>query len=95
MTRHDPADIAVTPADQRRAAELVEAALRGDGNQLGEHLADLHHAGTDRTLATIAVLARNLAVTLVAVHGDTAALKIIESTRLDALLADDDHPPHP
>ena len=93
MTHHHPADIAVTPADQRRAAELVEAALRGDGNRLGEHLADLHDAGVDRTLAAVAVMARNLAVTLVAVHGDAAALKIIESTRLDAQLAGDSAPP--
>ncbi len=85
----DPADIAVLPADQRRAAELAEACALADGERVGDLLAELHDAGAERALAVTAVLARNLAAVLVRCIGRADALAVLESTRLDAAVADD------
>lgn len=90
MTDHH-LDTTVTPADQRRAAELPEAFIHEDGGRVGELLGELLDAGPTRALAVTAVLARNLAATLVAQHGREGALRILEGTRLDAAVADDDH----
>lgn len=87
-----PADIEVIPADQRRAAELAEACVRGDGDGVGDLLADLADAGFVRALSVTAVLARNLAASLLDAHGLDGALAVLESTRLDASIADDDAP---
>ena len=43
-------------------------------------------------LAQDALLARNLAAVLVAAHGRDGALRVLEGTRLDAAVADDDAP---
>ena len=86
----NPADIEITDADQRRAAALAEACVHGDGDGVGTLLAGLLDAGPVRTLAVTAVLARNLAASLVGAHGVAGALRVLESTRLDATLADDD-----
>ena len=88
----DPLNIAITPADQRRAAELAEACVRSDADQVGEHLAGLLRVGPTRTLAAAAVLARNLAAALVTAHGRDVALRVLESTRLDAAMADEGQP---
>ena len=84
----NPAEIAVTPADQRRAAELPEACVHEDADRVGALLAELLDAGPERALAVTAVLARNLAGVLVSVHGRDTALRVLESTRLDAAMAD-------
>lgn len=89
----NPADIEITAADQRRAAALAEACVHGDGERVGVLLAGLLDAGPVRTLAATAVLARNLAATLISAHGRGGALRVLESTRLDATLADDGGPP--
>ena len=86
----NPADIEVTAADQRRAAELAEACVHGDGEQVGDLLADLVDAGPVRALAVAALLARNLAAVLVAAHGRDGALRVLESTKLDAAIAEPD-----
>ena len=90
-----PADIEVTADDQRRAAELAEACVHGDGDKVGDLLAELVDAGCVRSLAVTAVLARNLAATLLYVHGHDGALAVLESTRLDASMAGDDAPVRP
>jgi hypothetical protein len=87
-----PSDIEVTAADQRRAAELAEACVHGDGDKVGDLLADLADAGFVRALAVTGVLARNLAATLIAAQGRDNALRVLESTRLDASIADNDAP---
>lgn len=79
----------VFPSDQRRAAELAEAAVHGDGTRVGDLMVELLEAGPVRTLAVCAVLTRNLAATLVATHGREGALRLLECTRLDAALADE------
>ena len=90
--RPNALDATVTPADQRRAAELAEACLHGDGEEVGGLLADLVDAGFIRALSVTAVLARALAATLLAAHGPDGAQRVLESTRLDAAVADDDAP---
>lgn len=86
MTDHQTEPVFVTPADQRRAAELTEACLSSNGEALGDGLAALLDLDPVRTLAVTAVLARNLAAALLAAHGRDTALRIIESTRLDAAM---------
>jgi len=83
-----PLNARILPADERRAAELAEACVHGDGERVGDVLTDLLAAGPERALATAAVLARNLAATLVAAHGRAGALRVLESTRLDAAVAE-------
>jgi len=78
----------VLPIDQRRAAELPEAALQGDAQRFSDLLAELAAAGPVRALAVTAVLSRNLVATLIAAHGRDGALRILESTRLDAAVAE-------
>lgn len=90
MTRPDPTNIAVLPADQRRAAELTEACIGGDGDRFGDLLVELVDAGPERALAVTAVLARNLAVSLAAAHGPDEAVRVLQCTRFDAALADTD-----
>jgi hypothetical protein len=85
----DPADMAVLAADQRRAAELAEACVHGDGDEVGRLLAELLDVEAERALAVTAVLARNLAIVLVRWLGRADALALLESTRLDAAVADD------
>ena len=89
----DHLDIEVTPADQRIAAEIAEALVHCDGETYGERLAALAGAGLERTLVVAAVLSRCLAATLIASYGRDGALRVLESTRLDAALADDDDQP--
>lgn len=81
-------DAEVLPADQRRAADLTEGCVRGDGPRVADLLAELFDAGTERTLAVTALLARNLAVVLVTSRGRDGALRVLESTRLDAAVAE-------
>ena len=88
MTDRQPADIMVIPADQRRAAELAESCVHGDGEKVGDLLAELVEQGAERALAVVAVLSSNLAVVLVAAHGRDGALRLLESTRLDATVAE-------
>lgn len=83
-------DSEVIPADQRRAAELTEAFIHGHGDRIGDLLTDLLDAGPFRALAVTAVLARNLGATLTSAHGHDDALRILESTKLDAAVADED-----
>lgn len=82
-------DMEVEPADQRRAAELAQAMVESDGLAVGDCLAELVDAGLERTIAVTAVLARNLALTLVQLVGAEDALRTLESTRLDAAVAGD------
>ena len=86
----NPLDAQVLPEDQRRAADLTTACLDSDGPRVGELLAELLDAGTERTLAVVGVLARNLASTLAAAHGTEKAHRILESTRWDAAVAEVD-----
>ena len=79
----------VYPEDQRRAAELAEAAVQGDGTRVGDLMVELLEAGPVRALAVMAVLTRNLAATLVDAYGRDGALRVLECSRLDASLADD------
>lgn len=78
----------ILPADQRRAAELTEACINADAGRVGDLLAELLDAGAERTIATVAVLARNLGSTLVESVGKDDALRICEMTRLDAAVAE-------
>ena len=90
-----PSDIEVTAADQRRAAELAEACVHGDGDKVGDLLAELVDAGFVRALAVTAVLAKNVAATLLYAYGHDGALAVLESTRLDASMAGDHAPGRP
>lgn len=83
-------DIVISPSDQRRAAELIEANLANDADNVGRIIADIGEAGLVHALATAALLARHLATTLTALLGADAAARMIERTRLDAMLADND-----
>lgn len=85
---HGFLDAEVLPIDQRRAAELPEAALHGDAERFSDLLAELVAAGPIRALAVVGVLSRNLVATLIAAHGRDGALRILESTRLDAAVAE-------
>ncbi len=85
----------VTAADQRRAAELAEACVHANADKVGDLLAELLDAGPVRALAVVAVLSRNLAASLVSAHGHDGALAVLEATRLDASVADDDAPGRP
>lgn len=84
------ADTEVTPADQRRAADLAAACLDGDGEKVGELLAELLQAGAVRALAVTAVLARNLAAVMSTEYGVEVARRMLESTRWDATVAEVD-----
>ncbi len=87
MPKH-PGDIAITATDERRAAEITEAAARANGERFGDLLADVAAGDPDRHLAITALLARNLAMSLVITVGREDALRILESTRLDAAVAE-------
>lgn len=81
-------DTEIEPADQRRAAQLAEAFVEGNGAKVGDCLAELDELGQERTIAVVAVLARNLAVTLVQLVGAEDALRTLERTKLDAAVAE-------
>lgn len=81
-------DIEIEPADQRRAAQLGEAFVESNEAKVGDLLAELVDAGQDRAIAVAAVLARNLAITLVQLVGAEAALRQLERTKLDAMVAE-------
>ena len=85
---HRYLDAEVLPIDQRRAAELSEVAMHGNGERFGDLLAELVDAGPVRAVAVTGVLARNLTAVLIAAHGRDGALRILESTRLDAAVAE-------
>ena len=89
----DPLDAQVLPMDQRRAADLAAACLDGDGNKVGELLTELLAAGAERTLATTAVLARNLASVMFSQFGTEASHRMLASTRWDAAVAEVDDDP--
>jgi hypothetical protein len=86
----DPKDflIPITPADQRRAAELLQAAILGEGELIDVLLAEAAAEGIARALALTAVLTRWTTLALVEQHGRDGALRLIEGTRLDAALAE-------
>lgn len=81
-------DNEIKPADQRRAAQLTEAFVESNGLKVGHLLAELVDAGQEPTIAVVAVLARNLAVTLVQLVGAEDALRVLERTKLDAMVAE-------
>lgn len=81
-------DIAIEPADQRRAAQLGEAFVESNEAKVGDLLAELVDAGLERTIAVAAVLARNLSITLVELVGAEVALAQLERTKLDAMVAE-------
>lgn len=83
-------DSEIQPADQRRAAEITEAFVECDGVKVGDGLAELVDLGIEPTIAVVAVLARNLAVTLVQLVGPENAIRTLESARLDAAMAGDE-----
>jgi len=83
-------DTEIEPADQRRAAEITEAFVECDGLKVGDGLAELVDLGIEPTIAVVAVLARNLAVTLVQLVGAEDAVRTLEATRLDAAVASDE-----
>ncbi|MBV5244338.1 hypothetical protein KUF57_12415 [Mycolicibacterium sp. PAM1] len=78
----------IQPADQRRAAEITEAFVECDGVKVGEGLAELVDLGIEPAIAVVAVLARNLAVTLVQLVGAADALRTLEATKLDAAVVE-------
>ena len=82
--------IAITPADQRRAAELIQAAIVCEGEVIDVLLAEAAAEGIDRALALVGVMTRWTAVALVDQHGRDGALRCVESTRLDAAVAEPD-----
>ena len=88
MSNPDPTPITITPADQRRAAELIQAAIVGEGELIDHLLAEAAAEGIDRTLALVAVMTRWTTLALVEQHGRDGALRCVESTRLDAALAE-------
>ena len=81
-------DLELEPADQRRAAQIAEAFVEGNGPKVGDCLAELVDVGQERTIAVVAVLARNLAVTLVQLVGAEDALRTLERTKLDAAVVE-------
>lgn len=81
-------DTEIEPADQRRAAQLAEAFVECDGLKVGDGLAELVDLGMGPTIAVVAVLARNLAVTLAQLVGTEEALSVLQRTRLDAAVAE-------
>jgi hypothetical protein len=88
MTSPDPTPITITPADQRRAAELIQAAILGEGELIDHLLAEAAAEGIDRALALTAVMTRWTTLALVDQHGRDGALRCIEGARLDAALAE-------
>lgn len=80
----------ITPTHQRIAAELAEAAVLGDAQRVDNLVDDIRTAGVDTSLAVNAVLTRSLGVTLVNAYGRDVALRVLESTKLDAALAEPD-----
>jgi hypothetical protein len=90
MTNPDPTPITITPADQRRAAELIQAAIVGEGELIDVLLAEAAAEGIDRALALVAVMTRWTTLALVDQHGRDGALRCVESTRLDAAVAEPD-----
>ena len=90
-TPTDPKNlIAITPADQRRAAELIQAAIVCEGEVIDVLLTEAAAEGIDRALAITACSVRWGALALVERHGLDTALRIVESTRLDAAVAEPD-----
>lgn len=81
--------IEVGPADQRRAAELAQEMVESDDGQAAGCLAELVDAGSERAIATAIALARLLAATLVERLGAEGALRVLESTRLEAAVAEE------
>jgi len=90
MTNPDPTPITITPADQRRAAELIQAAIVGEGEVIDVLLAEAADKGIGRALALVAVMTRWTTLALVDQHGRDGALRCVESTRLDAAVAEPD-----
>ena len=88
MTIPDTDPITITPADQRRAAELIQAAIIGEGELIDVLLAEAAAEGIDRALAITAVMTRWATLALVDQHGRDGALRCIEGARLDAALAE-------
>lgn len=81
----------ITPTHQRIAAELAEAAVLGDAQRIDTLVDDLRTAGVNASLAVNAVLTRSLGATLVDAYGRDLALRVLESTKLDAALAEPDN----
>jgi hypothetical protein len=88
--------ITITPADQRRAAELIQAAIVCEPDLIDALLAEAAAEGIDRALAIVGVMTRWTTIALVDRHGRSGALRCIESCRLDAAVAEvpDDEPDH-
>ena len=68
-------DIEIEPADQRRAAQLGEAFVESNEAKVGDLLAELVDANNNQLTATNVV-------------GAEAALRQLERTKLDAMVAE-------
>lgn len=88
MTNPKPTPITITPTDQRRAGELVEAGIFGEGELIDDLLAVAEAAGIKRALALVAVMTRWTTLALVERHGRDVALRLIEGAKFDAALAE-------
>ena len=88
MTTPDPAPITITATDQRRAAELIQAAIIGEAELIDVLLAEAAAESIDRALALVAVMTRWTTLALVDRHGRDGALRCVEGARLDAAVAE-------
>jgi hypothetical protein len=78
----------ITATDQRRAAELIQAAIIGEGELIDVLLAEAAAEGIDRALALVGVMTRWTTLALVDRHGRDGALRCIAGARLDAAVAE-------
>lgn len=88
MSTPDTDPIQITPTDQRRAAELIQAAIMGEGELIDHLLAEAADEGIARALALVAVMTRWTTLALVDRHGRDGALRCVEGARLDAAVAE-------
>ena len=83
-------NVEVTALHEEFAARLGTAATNQDAAQVDSILAEVGDVGLDCALATLAVAIRYLVTMMTLEHGREAALKVFETTALQAGMACDD-----